>query len=109
MDWTSAEIFLATDSSHANVSDMVLHYGAEGEIHKVTIEPFRSQKGRVLGLSSPMADDGSMNVYEMEWNCQVEKRVCRITLVAETFALASGIEAADWLRVSLQERHDFDF
>ncbi len=25
LDWSTAEIFLATDSSHANVSDMVLH------------------------------------------------------------------------------------
>ena len=67
MDWSSAEIFLATDSSHANVNDMVLHYGAEGEVDKVTVEPFRNQKGRVLGLSSPMAEDGSTNVYVMEW------------------------------------------
>ena len=88
---------------------MVLHYGAEGEVEKVTAEPFRSQKGRVVGLSTPMAADGSMNVYVMEWKSQVEKRVCRSTLAAETYPLASGVEAADWLRVLLQESRDVDF
>ena len=84
LDWSTAEIFLATDSSHANVNEMVLHYDAEGEVEKVTAEPFRSQKGRVVGISTPMAADGSTNVYVMEWKSQVDKRVCRSTLAAET-------------------------
>jgi hypothetical protein len=109
VDWSTAEVFLATDSSHANVSDTVLHYGADGEVSQVTIEPFRSQKGRVLGISSPMEKDGSMNVYVMEWKSQVEKRVCRSTLAAETYALATGVEAADWLRVLLLESRDVKF
>ncbi len=103
VDWSTAEVSLATDSSHANVSDAVLHYGADGEVDQVTVEPFRSQKGRVLGISSPIEKDGSMNVYVMEWESQVEKRVCRSTLAAETYALATGVEAADWLRVLLLE------
>ena len=109
VDWDTAEIFLATDSSHANVDDAVVHFGADGEVDAVTLEPYRSQKGRVLGISTPMAEDGSMYVYTMDWKSQVEKRVCRSTLAAETYALASGVEAADWLRVLLIESRDVDF
>ena len=56
-----------------------------------------------------MTKEGDMNVYVMEWKSQVEKRVCRSTLAAETYALASGVETADWMRVSLQESRDANF
>ena len=109
VDLATTEVFLATDSSHANVDDTVLHFDDHGEVNGVTLEPFRSQKGRVLGLSSPMTEQGNMNVYVMEWKSQVEKRVCRSTLAAETYALATGVEAADWLRVLLLESRDVKF
>ena len=109
VDGATAEVFLATDSSHANVDDTVLHFDDHGEVNGVTLEPLRSQKERVLGLSSPMTEQGNMNVYVMEWKSQVEKRVCRSTLAAETYALATGVEAADWLRVLLLESRDVKF
>ncbi len=80
MDWSTAEVFLATDAGHANVSEVVIHYDDQGEATKLTKEPFHSQKGRVVGISTPMTKDGEMNVCVMEWKSHVEKRVCRSTL-----------------------------
>ncbi len=91
------------------MSDVVIHYDDEGEATKLTKEPSRRQKGRVVGISTPMTKDGKMNVYAMEWKSQVEKRVCRSTLAAETYAIASGVEAADCMRLLVQEIRDVSF
>ncbi len=63
----------------------------------------------MIGISTPMTKEGDASVYVMEWKSQVEKRVCRSMLAAETYALASGVEAADRMRALLQENRDFNF
>ncbi len=109
IDWSETEVFLATDSGHANVSDLVTQCNDEGEAVQLGVEPSRSQKSRAVGQSMPMMEDGGVNVRVMEWRSQVEKRVCRSTPTAETSALASGVEVADWMRVLSQESRDVDF
>ena len=96
---------MASDSSHANVKDVVVK-----DDGAVQAEPFRSQKGLVCGLSSPqVAGESAVQVYVLEWKSQLERRVCRSTLAAETYALATGAEHADWLKALLCESRSAEF
>ncbi|CAK0906672.1 unnamed protein product [Prorocentrum cordatum] len=72
---------------------------------RLKAEPYRSQQGRVVALD----ENGNTRMYVIEWKSQAEKRVCRNTLAAETYALAKGTGMADWLRSVLLESRDTEF
>ena len=58
VDWSTVEVFLATDSGHAYVSDVVKHYDDEGSDDADQGSFSLSQKGRAVGISTPMTKDG---------------------------------------------------
>ena len=109
LNWDLAEVMLTTDASHANVRDVVVRPGVN-EDDKVVLEAFRSQKGMVVCLRNPTKDgETGATTCVMEWKSQVERRVCRSTLAAETYALATGTEHADWLKALLEESRNPKF
>ena len=113
IDWATAEVLCTTDASHAGEEDIVLNErSGDAATERLERESFRSQKGMVVMLSESREKGngaGKTNVYPMEWKSQVEKRVCRSTLQAETYALATGTEATDWLRALLAETRNREF
>ena len=113
LDWATAEVVCTTDASHAGEEDIVLNeHSKDAAAESLTREAFRSQKGLVVMLSEPRQKGdgaGKTNVYAMEWKSQTEKRVCRSTLQAETYALATGTEATDWFRALIAETRDQQF
>ena len=113
IDWATAEVVCTTDASHAGEEDIVLNEcSGDAATECLERESFRSQKGMVVMLSESREKGngaGKTNVYPMEWKSQVEKRVCRSTLQAETYALSTGTEATDWLRALIAETRDREF
>ena len=113
IDWKTAEVVCTTDASHAGEEDLVLsEVSGDVQVECLEREPFRSQKGMVVMLSESRQKGegaGKTNVYPMEWKSQVEKRVCRSTLQAETYALSTGTEATDWFRAVMAETRDQQF
>ena len=65
-------------------------------------ESKRSQQGHIIVLApADMMNRSEAVVHPITWSSTVIKRVCRSTLMAETFALIRGIEAGVKLRASI--------
>jgi hypothetical protein len=102
LKWNEAEVITSSDATHVNA-------GTDGE-SRCILEPFRSQNGYVLCLGEPGVETGKeIGCYLMEWRSVTEKRVCESTLAAETYSLATAVQAADWMKALLEETRCRDF
>jgi hypothetical protein len=67
-----------------------------------TIEPGRSQQGYVVCLApASMLNLKEAIIHPISWSSTIIKRVCRATLMAETFALIKGTEAGARIRAAV--------
>ena len=81
-----------TDASFCNESEFV----------KCVLEPGRSQQGYVVCLAQADAVNAKeMVVHRIIWSSTVIKRVCRSTMMAETFAMIRGTEAGAKIRAAV--------
>jgi hypothetical protein len=102
-------VILSSDAAHANARDLTFVEGTDGK-SRCILEPFRIQQGYVLCLGEPGVETGKeIGCYLMEWRSVTEKRVCENTLAAETYSLATAVQAADWMKALLEETRCRDF
>ena len=81
-----------TDASFCNESEFV----------KGVLEPGRSQQGYVVCLAQADAVNAKeMVVHPIVWSSTVIKRICRSTMMAETFAMIRGTEAGARIRAAV--------
>ncbi len=93
IDWDEAVVCTITDASFCNETV---------EVEDNVLEPGRSQQGYIVAL----APAGVVNMEEaiihpISWSSTHIKRVCRATLMAETFAMIKGTEAGTRLRAAI--------
>ena len=81
-----------TDASFCNEAVLV---GEEKEGN-------RSQQGYLLALApADMMNRSEATIHPISWSSTVIKRICRSTLMAETFAMIKGTEAGCRLRAAI--------
>ena len=74
----------------------------ENEYVKGVFEPGRSQQGYIVCLAQHNAVEAEeMIVHPISWSSTVIKRVCRSTMMAETFAMIKGTEAGAKIRAAV--------
>ena len=92
LDWEDAVVCTVIDASFCN----------ENESVKGILEPGRSQQGYVVCLAQADAVNAKeMVVHPIIWSSTVIKRVCRSTMMAETFAMSRGTEAGARIRAAV--------
>ena len=94
IDWDDAVVCTITDASFCNESTIV-----DG-----VVEDGRSQQGYLICLApGDIVNRTEAVVHPMSWSSTVIKRVCRATLMAETFGLIRGTEAGARLRAGIAD------
>ena len=92
LNWDDMVVCTVTDASFCN----------ENEFVKGVLEPGRSQQGYVICLAQADAVNAKeMVVHPIIWSSTVIKRVCRSTMMAETFAMIRGTEAGARIRAAI--------
>ena len=92
INWNDMIVCTIIDASFAN-EKVVVSNETEGS---------RSQQGYIVVLApADMMNRSEAVVHPITWSSTVIKRVCRSTLMAETFALIRGTEAGVKLRASI--------
>ena len=94
LDWEDMVVCTVTDASFCNESEFV----------KGVLEPGRSQQGYVICLAQADAVNAKeMVVHPIVWSSTVIKRVCRSTMMAETFAMIRGTETGARIRAGSRQ------
>ena len=84
LDWKSMCVGTITDASHAEEEEWI-------EATK-SLEPYRSQGGRLNVLATPSLVEGEECYFHLiSWQSHVIKRVVRATLQGEAYELQSGV------------------
>ena len=92
LSWDDAVVCTISDASFCNETITV-----DG-----VPEPGRSQQGYVICLApADMANTTEAVIHPISWSSTHIKRVCRSTLMAETFAMIHGTEAGCRIRAAI--------
>ena len=74
----------------------------ESEDIGTSLEPNRSQQGYICALAPPdFLNADQAVIHPITWSSTLIRRVCRSTLMAETFAMAKGTEQGARLRAAI--------
>ena len=92
IDWNDCVVCTVTDASFCNETVMV----------QDVPEPGRSQQGFIVCLApAGILNMEKATIHPISWSSTVIKRVCRSTLMAETFAMIKGTEAGTRIRAAI--------
>ena len=92
IDWNDMIVCTITDASFAN----------EKVVVSDNVEGSRSQQGYIIALApADMMNRAEAIIHPISWSSTLIKRVCRSTLMAETFAMIRGSEAGVRLRAAV--------